>query len=159
LTKTINWAIGDLARKKDFDVAIKDTMLGEDTTVSVVSKEPPKSELFFVKTDVNTYSADFIPNSTGYFEILKTKYAVNYPEEYNDLGVNQDFHDLVLQTGGEIFEPDDIEKIISTIKRVSKRIKTTEVNYRYIFVISAIILFLLDIGLRRLWENRNMGEK
>ncbi|MEK6808714.1 MAG: VWA domain-containing protein [Nanoarchaeota archaeon] len=159
LTKTINWAIGDLARKKDFNVAIKDTMLGEDTAVSVVSKEPPKSELFFVKTDVNTYSADFIPNSTGYFEILKTKYAVNYPEEYNDLGINQDFHDLVLQTGGEIFEPDDIEKIISTIKRVSKRIKTTEVNYRYIFVISAIILFLLDIGLRRLWENRNMGEK
>ena len=153
LTKTINWAIGDLSRKKDFDVNIKDTMLFEETPVNVIAKEIPKSGLFFVKTDVNTYSASFVPNSTGIFELLDAKYAVNYAEEYNELGINPDFIELVRSNGGEIFEPNDIDTIVATIKKVSKRIKNEEVDYRHIFVTLAIILFLFDIGARRYMEN------
>ncbi len=158
LTKTINWAIGDLSRKKEFDVAVKDTFIGEEGNVLVTAKEPPKSDsksgLVFVKTNVGTYSADFIPQKEGFGEILGAVFAVNYPEEYKELGTNPEFIELVKASGGEVFNPDDADKIVESIKKTAKRIKTTEVDYRFIFVVFVIVMFLAEIGVRRFVENK-----
>ena len=154
ITKAINWAIGDLTRKNEFDVIIKDTTVDDEIEVTVLSKEPPKSELFFVKSDANTYIASVKPNSTGFNELLNAKYAVNYAEEYKELGMSREFLDLVVNNGGEVFNPSDTERIISTIRQVSKRIKTREVDYRYVAVVFAILLFLTEIAIRRVLENK-----
>jgi len=156
LTKTINWVIGDLARKKNFDVSIKDTTLDRSMIVRVISDRLPQHEkLSFVKADVNLYNAKFKPARTGFYNFLGADVAVNYKKEYRDLGVNEEFIKLVEQTQGRVFDKDDIEEIIEFSKEKSKRIKVNATEFKWPFLVIALILFLAEIGLRRLWENKS----
>ena len=50
--------------------------------------------------------------------------------------------------------PNDIEQIISTVESLSKRSKQSIVNLRWPFVLIAMLMFLLEIGIRRFNENR-----
>ena len=155
LTKAINWAIGDLARKKDFDVSIKDTSLDEPMFIKVISDSLPEhEELHFVKSDVNFYNAKFIPKTTGFYNFLGADVAVNYKKEYKDLGINEEFIKLVEQTGGRIFDKDDVLGLIGFVKENSKRIKIDSTDFKWPFLAVALILFLGEIWLRRIWENK-----
>lgn len=155
LTKAVNWAIGDLTRKKNFDVSITDTTLDSPLLISVVSDTLPQHEnLVFVKSDVNFYNAKFDPARTGFYNFLGADAAVNYKDEFKDLGVNQDFLALVEQTDGRVFDKEDIEGILEFVKEKSKRIKVDTTEYKWPFLLAALILFLGEIGLRRIWENK-----
>jgi len=157
ITKTINWVIGDLDRNKDFDVNIQDTAINKPTQVNVVSNEIPDSDdLSFSKIGVNLYTATYYPEKLGFHEILGATVAVNYNDEYKNLGINNEFTGLIEMSGGSIFDPDDIENILQTIKRNSKRIKIQPIEYRWIFALAALILFLSEILMRRITENRNI---
>ncbi|MAG91599.1 hypothetical protein CMO83_02905 [Candidatus Woesearchaeota archaeon] len=154
LTRGINWAIGDLGRQKSYDVTIRDTVLGKSTNVNVISREMPQSEgLSFAKIDTNLYSSVYTPTDTGYKEILGATFAVNNNDEYEKLGINPEFTNLVEKTGGQIFDPNDIEKIIEFIRAKSKRIKIDSTDYRWPFAIIAMLLFLTEIAIRRYREN------
>lgn len=154
LTKSINWAIGDLGRKKSYDVAIRDTVIGKSASVNVITKEMPKYEsMAFAKIDTNLYSALYSPQETGFKEILGATFAVNYNDEYANLGVSNEFTNLVEKTGGKVFEPSDIKGIIEFIKAKSKRIKIDSTDYRWPFAIIAMALFLIEIAIRRYREN------
>tara|TARA_Y100000310_G_scaffold241784_1_gene245879 strand:+ start:43809 stop:46238 length:2430 start_codon:yes stop_codon:yes gene_type:complete len=156
LTKTINWVIGDLARKKNFDVSIKDTTLGNAMFVSVISDTLPEHEdLKFVKADVNLYNAKFDPERTGFYNFLGADVAVNYKEEFRDLGINSKFIGLVEQTQGKVFDKDDINEIIEFAKEKSKRIKVDSTEFKWPFLLIALVLFLVEIWLRRLWEMKS----
>ena len=155
LTKTINWAIGDLSRKKNFDVSIKDTTLDGTMLVNVISDTLPKHEqLSFIKSDVNFYTAKFDPTRTGFYNFLGADAAVNYKKEFEELGVNEEFIKLVEQTDGRVFDKDDIDGILEFVKEKSKRIKIDTTEFKWPFLIAALILFLAEILLRRLWENK-----
>jgi hypothetical protein len=108
-----------------------------------------------VKADVNLYNAKFKPARTGFYDFLGADVAVNYKKEFSDLGINEEFIDLVEQTQGKVFDKDDIESIIEFVKEKSKRIKVDSTEFKWPFLVAALILFLVDIGLRRLWEIRN----
>ena len=154
LTKSINWAIGDLGRKKSYDVTIRDTVLGKQTSVNVISKEMPQAQdLEFAKIDTNFYSASHFPQEIGYKEILGATFATNYNDEYANLGISSEFTTLVEKTGGKIFEPDDTKGLIEFIKSKSKRIKIDSTDYRWPFAIIAMALFLAEIAIRRYREN------
>jgi uncharacterized membrane protein len=156
MTKTINWVIGDLSRKKEFDVTMRDTTLDNDLHISVVSGKLPKHEqLNFIKSDVNLYSANFKPDKTGFYNFLEADSAVNYRKEYLDLGVDETFLDMVKQTGGEVFNKDDIDQIIEFAKENSKRIRVNTREILWPFLILAIIIFLTEIWIRRQWELKN----
>ncbi|MBS3102621.1 VWA domain-containing protein [Candidatus Woesearchaeota archaeon] len=156
ITKSINWAIGDLGRKKDFDVNIKDTTIDKSALVSVIANSVPKHEkLSFVKSDVNLYTSFFEPTRTGFHNVLGADFAVNYNSEYEKLGLNREFTSLVTQTGGKVFERDDVEEMIAFIKEKSKRIKVDATEFKWPFVLAAIILLLFEIFLRRIWENKS----
>jgi uncharacterized membrane protein len=153
LTKSINWVIGDLSRKKNFDVTIRDSTLDDPLIVNVISDILPEhDDLTFVKADVNLYNAKYDPQSTGYYNFLGSDTAVNYKKEFKGLGINIEFLELVEQTGGRIFDKDDIDSIIEFAKEKSKRIKVDRTSIRWPFLVLAIILLLGDIGLRRWWE-------
>ncbi len=154
ITRSINWAIGNLGRVKDFDVTIKDTTLGKDTYIIAISKEIPKhDDLFFAKTDSNTYSARFKPKKEGFYNFLGADVAVNYNIEYLNLGINKDFLTLVNTTGGGIFDKDDIDTIADFVIEKSRRVKTESTSFVWPFALLALIIFLIDIFIRRLWEN------
>ena len=154
LTKSINWAIGDLGRKKSYDVLIMDTVMGKSASINVVTKEMPKAEGFtFAKIDTNLYSSVYTPKDIGFKDVLGATFAVNYNDEYANLGINQEFMALVDKTGGKVFEPSDTTGIIEFVKTKSKRIKIESIDYRWPFAIIALILFLVEIAFRRYREN------
>ena len=154
ITKSINWAIGDLSRKKSYDVSIKDTVLGKLANVNVITRDVPKAdELAFAKIDTNLYSAVYTPKDTGYKDILGATFAINYNDEYANLGINPEFTNLVEKTGGKIFDTSDTKGIIEFVKAKSKRIKIESTDYRWPFAIIAMLLFLSEIGIRRYREN------
>jgi len=154
VSKSINWAIGDLGRKKSYDVTIRDTVLGKSTSVNVISREMPNSEgLSFAKIDTNLYAAPYFPKETGYREILGATFAANYNDEYANMGISPEFMKLVEKTGGKSFDPDDTKGIIDFIKAKSKRIKIDSTDYRWPFAIIAMVLFLAEIAFRRYREN------
>ncbi|MDP7323821.1 MAG: VWA domain-containing protein [Candidatus Woesearchaeota archaeon] len=153
ITKIVNWVIGDMSRNKEFDVSIRDTGLGRDTDINVVSNELPKAKgLTFYKRDVNLYSTSYTPKETGFHTVLGAEFAVNYNDEYENLGLNPEFLKLVESSGGEVFEPENTDDILSTIKRVSKRIKVHSTNYAYVVIIVALITFIYEIFYRRINE-------
>ncbi len=155
LTKTVNWAIGDLARKQAFDVTIRDTPIGKATSVEVTSSDmPQEAGLQFAKIDTNFYSADYMPDKAGFFTLLGTTAAANYPEEYAPLGVSQGFIKLAEATGGQAFAAGDTEKIIEFVKANSRRIKIDSYDLRWPFLLAALLIFLIDIAYRKIRENR-----
>ena len=81
---------------------------------------------------------------------------MNYNDEYEKIGINPMLEELVTASGGYIFDSNDIEKIKDTIIRMSRRVKVETVNYSWPFAIAALILFLIDILIRRIRENRGI---
>jgi uncharacterized membrane protein len=156
ITKSINWVIGDLSRKKEFDVTVRDSTLDRDLLISVISgKLPEHDELNFIKSDVNLYRANFKPTYAGYYNFLGADAAVNYNKEFLDLGVDEEFLYMVEQTGGDIFKKDDIDQIIEFAKENSKRIKVNTRELLWPFLILAISIFLIELWVRRQWEIKN----
>lgn len=154
ITKSINWAIGDLARKKSYDVSIADTVLGKSTSVNVITKDMPKADgLAFAKIDTNLYSASYTPAEMGFKDLLGATFATNYNDEYANLGISPEFTTLVQKTGGKVFDISDTKGIIEFIKAKSKRIKIESTDYRWPFAIIAMLLFLTEIAIRRFREN------
>ena len=131
--------------------------MGKPLFINVVSNSVPKHEkLEFAKTDVNTYTATYYPEKTGFESFFGADAAVNYREEYGDLGVSNEFLDLVEQTGGKVFNKDDLDTILEFIKEKSKRLKVDTTEFKWPFLIAALLLFLAEITLRRMWENKNL---
>ena len=150
VTRSINWAIGDLGRKKAYDVTIRDTVVGKTASVNVISREMPKSDdLSFAKVDTNFYSASYSQKEIGFKEILSATFAVNYNDEYSNLGIHPEFTNLVEKTGGKTFDPEDTKSIIEFIRAKSKRIKIESTDYRWPFAIIAMLLFLIEIAIRK----------
>ena len=158
ITKMVNWAIGDFTKDIEFDVRVKDTTLGKATDVNVISNEKPEEKgLDFVKIDAGLYSAKFRPEKVGFYQLLGASVGVSYNDEYEKIGLNPALGELVTISGGKVFEPNDVEKIKDTIITMSKRVKIKTVNYRWPFVIAALILFLIEVFIRRLRQNKDMS--
>lgn len=159
ITRMINWAIGDFTKDNKFDVRIKDTTLGKATDVNVITNEKPEvKNLEFAKIDAGLYSAKFRPEEEGFHTILDAITAVSYNDEYESIGLNPRLEELVVISGGLVFDPNDIQSIKDTIISMSRRVKVETINYRWPFIIAAIIIFLIDILIRRIRENMNIGK-
>jgi len=153
ITRTINWVIGDLGKKKEFDVKVQDSSIGKDVEITLVSPIVPRlKDLNFVKFDINMYRALVTKKEAGFYSILNATYAVNYNTEYMKLGMNQEFLDTVKLSGGQVFEPNDYKTIAAEVKKLSRKVRMEEINLKAPFIIIALILFILDITIRRLKE-------
>lgn len=151
ISRTMNWAIGDLGRTKDFDVDLEDTWLGESIQVNVKSKIPPSHEgLSFSKIDEEFYTASYTPNRKGFYSFFNAVVAVNYEKEMSQIGINPELRSLVKITGGKIFEPEDTDGIVKKVIEDSQKITVEKVSYSGIFALMAALIFLAEIAYRRL---------
>ncbi|MBU1205156.1 MAG: VWA domain-containing protein [Nanoarchaeota archaeon] len=155
ITRTVNWAIGDPGRNKEFDVKLKDSRINDIAQINVISQTEPVLEGFsFSKITKNLYRASFVPKQTGFYDFFDASMAVNYKREYEDLGINPELIDLVSITNGRIFDKDNTTAIVEFIRENSRRKKIDEKSYTWILVLTALSIFLIEVCIRRIMENR-----
>ncbi|MBT7902934.1 VWA domain-containing protein [Candidatus Woesearchaeota archaeon] len=153
LTRNMNWLIGEPERKEPYFVEIVDSRVNKKSTVIVKSEKFPKAEgLTFNKIDENKYKAEFVRTKTGFDTLLSKDFGVNYDPEFENIGVSPNLNTVVHATGGKVFKPDQVDKIIKHVKSVSKRSITERTLLTLPFLVLALLLFLLEVVLRRIYE-------
>ncbi|MBI2141134.1 VWA domain-containing protein [Candidatus Woesearchaeota archaeon] len=153
VTRTMNWAIGDLGRNKRFDVTARDAFLGDEFEVDVTADSMPSdARMPFSKTGERLYSAQLEADKTGWYSFFDATAAANYPLELLSTGYDPDLAVLVQVTGGETFRPGQSDEILQKVRDDSKRLVTRQKSLAWIPLIIALVVFLLDIAIRKLWE-------
>ncbi len=151
VSRTFNWVIGDPDRKSKEFVDVRDTRVFETTDLIVRSETPPKAEGYsFYKTDEDIYSSAITPLKSGFSEVLGATFAVNAPSEYENLGFSDELEGVVFNTGGKVFDKDDIDGMVDHTITRSRREVITKENFRWPFVMAVVILFLIEIFIRRI---------
>ncbi len=148
LLKTMNWLIENPERKNDFALEIPDLRVGESSVITVRSKELPKSELNFIEYEKGLYKANFYTEETGIMDILGTAAAVNYKKEYLNIGMNEDLRKSVMVSGGTMIEGLD-ENALSSMSRIEY---TRNRDVSWVFVFIALVIYLIEITIRRIME-------
>ncbi|MEM2916162.1 MAG: VWA domain-containing protein [Candidatus Woesearchaeota archaeon] len=149
--RMFNWAIGDPDRKAESFIDAKDTIVNEPTEITIKSETPPEAKgVTFYKIDEDLYSAAMTPTTTGFHEVSGAVFAANYAREYGGLGFNEELAKIVASTGGKIFDPGDIDGIVEHTKAKAKRIVNTKDRLGWPFVLAAVLIFLVEIFIRRL---------
>ncbi len=157
LTRAVNWAVGDLSRKKEFDISMEDTAINEPLDIWIKSETMPTfRDLVFEKSSEDTYHAEHLVKKPGFFIIYNAIAAINDDKETAEIGMNEELEELVTLSGGEMFKEQEISQIINKVKEDSKRLKTETISYSWIFITAALIVFLLEISLRRAVENKQI---
>jgi hypothetical protein len=155
LTRITNWCIGDPQRKEPYYVIIPDARVNKPAEVIVKSDKYPAAEgLSFTKTGENQYKTDFAVGEKGLHQVLGKSFAVNYETEYQYLGMSSRLEDVVSMSGGKFFKPTDADAIVSFVKSVSKRTKVDKTVIVWPFILAAAIIFLIEIGIRKVREKR-----
>ncbi len=151
IARTMNWAIGDPERKSSSFIDAKDTRLNEPAEITIKSTVPPSAEnVVFYKIDEDTYSGSIVPTQAGFQEVAGAPFAVNYEAEFESLGMSPELEKIVSSTGGKIFSASDVDGIVEHAKTKAKRVINSRDYVREPFVVLAIILFLLEIFIRRI---------
>lgn len=154
LTRTFNWGIGDPERKKEYIVTVEDTRINSLSKVFVKSKKIPVVKgMEFTKSDKDMYQSVFVQTKLGFHTLLDATYGANYEKEYQELGMSQELHRLVATSGGKLFKATDAAQIIEHVKTTSRRERLEKMDLKSAFLLAAMIIFLLEIGVRRLKEN------
>ncbi len=149
--RMFNWAIGDPDRKAESYIDVRDTIVNEPTEITIKSGTPPEAPgITFYKIDDDLYSAAMTPATTGFQQVSGAVFASNYPREYGGLGFNDDLAIITSTTGGKIFDPDDIDGIVQHTKARARRIVNTKDLISWPLVLAAVIIFLIEIFIRRL---------
>jgi hypothetical protein len=155
ISKIMNWAIENPQRKNDFYTDVSDTRSGEYVEAYVKSFAPP-NDARFSKIDENLYKAEFSATQTGLFEILDKEYGVNYHEEYEHMGLNQEFVDSLYYMGANVYKPSEEGKIIEVAKSSSFEIVNRTQSLRNYLIYPAIVILLLEIIVRRVFRYRKI---
>lgn len=156
ISRTLNWVIGD-PTKRGVDVFTEDTTLGKSTTITVRGdRQPTSKDIEFVKVDKDRFEATYTPTQTGFFQFLDATLAVNYNDEYLQIGMNPDLANLVQATGGELFREEDIASIVEKLKTRSQRLQSQETSLRWPLLVIALGLFLFEVLVRRIREFRKV---
>jgi uncharacterized membrane protein len=151
VARIFNWAIGDPDRKAEAFIDARDTIVNEPTEITIKSQHPPEAPgITFYKIDEDLYSAAMTPAQTGFQQVAGAVFASNYPREYNSLGFSADLAKIVQGTGGKIFEAEDIDGIVQHARASARRIINTKDRIGWPFVLVAVVLFLVEIFIRRL---------
>lgn len=153
LARTINWLIGDPSRTKEFDVLPATGRINEDVNVLVKSKNLPEQKgLLFSKLDEDIYETALNANKPGFYNVLEAPIAINYPVEYENLGLNPRFEGIIAATNGKVFELNDAQGIVNMVREHSQHTETKSSSLKWIILSVALAVFLLELLVRRIFE-------
>jgi|SRR3989344_1947613 len=150
-TRIGNWVVGDPERKNPEFVDIADGRVNNYVDIIVKSKIQPTSEkVGLFRFDENLYRGTLLVNNTGFNQLFGATFAVNYLEEYEEIGFSEEFSNFIYDTNGNVFNPSEIENIVEFIKQKSTRDIVIRKSYSWIFLLISLILYLIEVCIRRL---------
>ncbi len=164
--RSVNFAIGIPDRKEKNVFDIKDTRINIPTEIFIRTDSPPTVEtgdansqqFVFYKIDKETYKAEVVPQKLGFDNVGEIEYAVNYPLEYEELGMNPELGNIVQSSGGKAFDANNANKIIEEVRSRSKRIIIDKVDIRWYFIAIAMIILLIEITIRKIIEHHKAAK-
>jgi len=163
LPSMINWVVGDPRPEDGIVVYSGDMNLGSPGTVIIRSDEMPDvvfggQDVPVSQTGERTYEGVIEPDLIGLFNLevsaggvtVEDTAAVNYPLEYRDVGNNPDFREAVLRNGGGFYDVDQAgSQLFSDISKNSIMTTVEHVSLSWMFLITALLVFLGEVILRR----------
>jgi hypothetical protein len=155
--RVFDWAIGDPNRKKRSYARVDPGTVGDETKVYYKGATYPNTDrCTFLPVD-DHYECSLIPTKAGFDNILGVPFAVNYKEEYRNVGYNSGaLNSLTDRTDGTSFGPGEISSIVSKVKSDSK-VKILEKHPLDWYVLAvAMLVFLFEIYMRRLLMHRKL---
>ena len=156
IARTINWLVGGSTEEGDLKVKIEDSYLGDRVPVILVANATPQLPGKEVeKVDQRVYQTYLEPNETGFHEYLSTTFAVNYPQEYAEIGISDQFSQYLRANGGGIFTPDQVDAIVEKVKMDSTKVVTDKAYIRWPFLLLALVVYLAEIAFRKIMEYRS----
>ncbi|WP_321418304.1 hypothetical protein [uncultured Methanomethylovorans sp.] len=167
-SSTMNWLIGDPQIEEGAVLEADDTWFGTpaqlkltmyDEGVPSIKLDDGKS-IDLSLTGKNTYEATTDIGQVGVHYISGYPIAVNYALEYRDVGVNPDLAEMIMANGGKTYTKSGAQALLlkDAREKIQKPIKET-VSQKMYFIITALIIFLLEVAIRRLREIKEMKEQ
>ncbi len=152
LSRMMNWAIGNPGKNEKSSI-LEQSQKGHLLTILIHSTEEPTGENLIVrKVDKDTYEITTEVSKEEFYLIAGGVVAVNYPDEFNRIGIEPDLEKLIESTGGKMYEVTDTERIVDHVKKSANRIAIKKEDLKWYFAISALIIFLIEIIIRRITE-------
>ncbi|HJH32487.1 MAG TPA: VWA domain-containing protein [Methanosarcinaceae archaeon] len=158
----LNWAIGNPRIEEGAVLEGMDTWLGTPVTLTLVMydegvlpalKLDGTGSLELSVTGENTYETTIDPDRIGMHDISGYPVAVNYALEYRDVGLNEDMPSFIISSGGKTYNERYARALLlEDAKKNSERVVQEPVSWKMYFVIAALLLFLLEIVIRRIKE-------
>ena len=152
LVRSMNWLIEDPERKNDFTVTFPEFYVGESSAITVRSDSYPEFDgLNFFEERKDIYKAYYTPEEQGFSPLVNSQIANNYNREFKSLGQTSQITKLAEITGGKklVGKADEIIKEIQSSKQV---ISTSNVDLSWYFVAFAIVLYLIEVVARKIYE-------
>ena len=151
ISRMVNWGIENPQRNKDEYVDISDSRVGEKVTAYVKSKTIPEYQNnIFSRIDENLYRTEFYVNEEGFYEFMNKQFAINYHQELEKIGMNDEYLSTIEAMGWELIEINEIDKIKESTLNLSKYTIKEKNDLSHVFIIIAIILLLIELIIRRI---------
>ncbi|WP_370573884.1 hypothetical protein, partial [Methanomethylovorans sp.] len=166
-SSTMNWLIGDPQVEEGAVLEADDTWFGTSAQLKLTMYDEgiPTIELDGKDIDLsltgkNTYEATTDVGQVGVHYISGYPIAVNYALEYRDVGVNPKLAEMIKANGGNTYTKSEAQALLLKDARENsqKPIKET-VSQKIYFILAALIIFLLEVIIRRLREIKEMKEQ
>jgi hypothetical protein len=152
VTKATNWAIGDPERRATGVASVPDTRVGDPTTVTYRGTQRPDASstgVEFARTGEGVYRGTVRPTATGFESLLGATYAVDAHREYAAVGPAPELRQVVEETGGRTFAPDEAAAIASHARERARRVRAVEESWTWLPLLAGLILFTLEVCVRR----------
>ncbi len=159
---TLNWAIGNPRVEEGAVLEGMDAWFGTPVTLTLTMYDEgvlptltldDTEPLELSVIGKNTYDTTIDPDRIGMHDISGYPVAVNYALEYRDVGLNEELPALVKSSGGKTYNERDARALLlEDAKANSERVVQEPVSWKMYFIIAALLLFLLEIVIRRVKE-------
>jgi len=159
---TLNWAIGNPRVEEGAVLEGMDAWFGTPVTLTLTMYDEGvlptltldgTEPLELSVTGKSTYDTTIDLDRIGMHDISGYPVAVNYALEYRDVGLNEELKSLVKSSGGKTYDERDARALLLEDARAnSERVVQEPVIWKMYFIIAALLLFLLEIVIRRIKE-------
>ncbi|MFH1125522.1 MAG: vWA domain-containing protein [Candidatus Altiarchaeota archaeon] len=179
ISSMTNWLLGDLEKNKKVRLKTRDISLGQTAAIRVDTNTKPtlttnegENTSIEVKTiGLNTYSAQFKPNQTGFYKITartqegedQTGLAVNYPEEYSQLTPDYDQLSAIANAAnGRLYHQTEQQQlktdIIEQVKKQTTKTTNQEKPLQPYITALTLLIYFADTTIKRIKEIKRLKE-